>query len=337
MTAMKRKNCFRNCFTSCISLCVIAVMLIAAVSGCAQSAGGGKSGIRIFFSLNQMDTFRQTLVDAAVERAAQVGAQFVMEDAEGSIEKQVEQIKGAAADKYDVIICSPVSVDTIVQLKMSAENIPIVFVNSCPDEKYLQEGKYIYVGSSEQVAGQFQAEYVLENLSGSQELNVVLIKGPANHSATEGRTNGAKRTLEQSGKQIHYVFEDTANWDTEQAERLFELFLRTGGSVDCVICNNDSMALGVVEACRKNSIESGELLILGVDATADGCEAIRNGDMAFTVYQSGSGQGHAAVDAAVQLAGSGDIADVEGSTEDGKYVWVDFERVDSSNVSQYGK
>lgn len=320
-----------------MSLWLAIVMIVVSVSGCGQNAVGGKSGIKIFFSLNQMDTFRQTLVDSAAEQAAQMGAQFVMEDAEGSIEKQVEQLKAAAAQNYDVIICSPVSVDTAVQLKMSAGDIPIVFVNSCPDEKHLQEGKYIYVGSSEQVAGQFQAEYVLDKLSGRQEINVVLIKGPASHSATEGRTTGVKRTLEASGKQIHYVFEDSANWDTGQAQKLFELFLRTGVSADCVICNNDSMALGVMEACRNNGIDCSTLPILGVDATADGCEAIRSGDMAFTVYQSGSGQGHAAVDAAIQLVGSGSVKDIEGSTEDGKYVWVDFERVDSSNVSNYAK
>ena len=76
---------------------------------------------------------------------------------------------------------------------------------------------------------------------------------------------------------------------------------------------------------------------MGVDATADGCEAIRSGDMAFTVYQSGSGQGHAAVDTAIQLAEKGNMKEIAGSTEDGKFVWVDFERVDSDNVSQYAK
>ena len=90
-----------------------------------------------------------------------------------------------------------------------------------------------------------------------------------------------------------------------------------------------------MEACRNNGIDCSTLPILGVDATADGCEAIRNGEMAFTVYQSGSGQGHAAVDAAIRLVETGSVKDVEGSTEDGRYVWVDFERVDSSNVSQY--
>lgn len=324
-------------FIKRLSLGLVIVMLIVTMSGCGQKAARGKGGVRIFFSLNEMDTFRQTLVEGAKAQAAQEGVQFVMEDAQGSIEKQVEQLKNAAAEKYDVIICSPVSVDTTVQLKMSVGDIPIVFVNSCPDEKHLQAGKYVYVGSSEQVAGEFQAEYILEKLSGKQEINMVLLKGPANHSATKGRTNGVKRTLEKSGKQIHYVFEDSANWDAGQAQKLFELFLSTGVSADCVVCNNDSMALGVVEACKNKGIDCSTLPILGVDATVDGCEAIRSGDMAFTVYQSGSGQGHAAVDAAIQLVESGSVKDIDGSTDDGKYVWVDFERVDSSNVSQYGK
>lgn len=320
-----------------LTVWLVIVMLSAAMSGCGRSAAGAKGGMKIFFALNQMDAFRQTLVDGAAQKAALEGAAFVMEDAEGSIEKQVEQIKKAAAENYDAIICSPVSVDTAVQLKMSAGDIPIVFVNSCPEEKHLKEGKYVYVGSSEQVAGEFQAEYVLEKLSGKQELNVVLIKGPASHSATEGRTTGVKRTLESSGKQIHYVFEDSAAWDTAQAQKLFELFLRTGVSADCVLCNNDAMALGVMEACKESGIDCGALPILGVDATADGCAAIKNGDMAFTVYQSGSGQGQAAVEAAIHLVQNGSVKDVAGSAEDGKYVWVDFERVDSSNVSQYMK
>ena len=57
----------------------------------------------------------------------------------------------------------------------------------------------------------------------------------ASHSATEGRSTGVKRTLEASGKQIHYVFEDSANWDTGQAQKLFELFLRTGVPISATL------------------------------------------------------------------------------------------------------
>ena len=314
----------------------MAVLLMLS-GGCGRLGALGQKEIRIFLSLNEMDTFRQTLVDAATVKAEQEGAVLDVGDAQGSIETQVEQLKQAAAQGYDVILCSAVSTDTAVQLKMSAGDIPIVFFNSCPDEKYLEAGRYVYVGSDEAVAGQFQAEYALSKLAGKQEINVVLIKGPRDHSATLGRTNGVKQALEESGKTIHYVFEDSANWDTEQARELFELFLRTGAEADCVICNNDAMALGVLEAGRSAGVDFSELPVLGVDATADGCEAISAGEMAFTVYQSGKGQGEAAVEMAIRLAGGGDTEDMEGITEDGRYVWVDFEKVDGSNVSSYGK
>lgn len=234
-----------------------------------------------------------------------------------------------------MILCSPVSAETVVELKASAGDIPIVFINSCPDEKQLKEGKYVYAGSDEYVAGQFQAEYVLDKLAGRQEINVVLLKGEKAHSATNGRTKGVKQTLESSGKTINYVFEDYADWNQELSKHLFETFLRTGSPVDCVLCENDSMALGVIEACKEANIDLGTLPVLGVDATADGCAAIKNGEMAFTVCQSGAGQGEAAVKAAIQFAKGESVDSLEGVSEDGKYVWVPFEKVDSTNVSQY--
>ena len=327
---MKKYN-----LTKIVILYGMFLLCFTALSGCKKSANQENRTIRIFFSLNSMDTFRQTLVDGAKEKAAQEGVQLVVEDAQGSIETQVEQLKKAAAEQYDVILCSAVSIDTTVQLKMSTGDIPIVFMNSCPDEKYLEAGKYVYVGSDEKVAGAFQAEYILEKLADQQEINVVLLKGEKNHSATKGRTDGIKQVLNTSKKQISYVFEDYAEWDMELAKQLFALFLQTNRPVDCVICNNDSMALGVVEVCREAGIDSSTLLILGVDATVDGCAAIRSKDMAFTVYQSGIGQGKAAVDMAIRLAGGGNINEIEGITEDGKYVWIDFERVDKNNVSNY--
>lgn len=63
---------------------------------------------------------------------------------------------------------------------------------------------------------------------------------------------------------------------------------------------------------------------------------IASGDMAFTVYQSATGQGEAAVKVAVSLANhqsaSSSGLDV---SEDGKYVWVPFEAVDATNVTSY--
>ena len=95
------------------------------------------------------------------------------------------------------------------------------------------------------------------------------------------------------------------------------------------------MALGIIDACKEENIDLAKLPVLGIDATANGCEAIEDGDMAFTVYQSGKGQGTAAVEAAIHLANGESVGSMDGVTDDGKYVWVPFEKVDKSNVSDY--
>lgn len=48
-----------------------------------------------------------------------------------------------------------------------------------------------------------------------------------------------------------------------------------------------------------------------------------------------SDQGESAVYAAIALATGKDVTTLEGATADGLYVWVPFEKVDSSNVKNY--
>lgn len=313
-----------------------AAMGIMCLSGCqteTSKTGTDGDGIRIYVTLSEADTFRNTLVDAARQTAEAEGAEFVVYEAQNSIEKQVAHIKQAVSENYDVIMCAPVDADTVQELEAIAGEIPIVFYNSCPDESVLEKDKYIYVGSDEMVAGQYQAEYVLEQTSGSDEINVMLLKGSKNHSATNGREDGLKHTLALSGKKINYVFEDYADWNQDIAEKYFNIFLRTGQRVDAIVCQNDTMALGIIEACKKNKISG--IPVLGIDATADGCAAIEAGSMDFTVYQSAKGQGEMAARAAIALGAGESAAGLEGMSEDGCYIWVPFEKVDRFNVTDY--
>ena len=65
--------------------------------------------------------------------------------------------------------------------------------------------------------------------------------------------------------------------------------------------NNDAMALGAIEAMNSVGIDPASVPIVGVDATVDGCQAIKEGTMAMTVFQDAEGQGVAAMKSAQNL------------------------------------
>lgn len=322
-----------------ISIIMVFVLSISMISGCAGKGSSGTEsaeGLKILLTLSSNDTFRQMLIDAAKKTAEEMGAaKFETRDSEGSLETQISHIREAVEGNYDVILCNPVDIDTTLQLQIEAGDIPMVFYNSCPSDERLEAGKYVFAGSNEEDAGTYQAEYILDKYKNQDTINVAIFEGQKLHPATLGRTNALKSALKKSGKTINYVFDDYADWDTNAAAEQFELFLKTGQPVDVVACNNDSMALGVIKVCEERNIDFSQITILGVDATADGCQAIEDGKMQFTVCQSATGQGEYAVRAAARLAKGQSLDGLEYLSEDEKYVWVPFEKVDISNVKDY--
>ena len=153
------------------------------------------------------------------------------------------------------------------------------------------------------MAGQYQAEYILEKFASKEEINVVLLKRTKRSIRGQlAGLRGLKQTLKSSGKKINYVFEDNANWNEDIAKELTGMFLKTGRQADCVVANNDDMAIGAVSAFEEAGINTDSILFLGVDASAGGCEAIAGGRMDFTVYQPMSSQIETAVKTALNLA-----------------------------------
>lgn len=320
-------------------ICVI-IMMCLCLTACGKSTGADSGeaanakGIKALLTISDgSDTFRATLAAAAKAAADQSGMELEILDAAGSSEAQMNHIKEAV--DADVIICALCDSSTAQQMEALAGDKPIVFINSCPDEDYLEAEHYIYVGSDEAVAGGLQAQYVLDKYASKDTLNIAIIMGESTHSATKGRTQANKAVLEASGKNINYVFMDYADWSTDAAENMFDLFLKTGQEVDAVLCNNDSMAIGIINSAEKNGIDLSSLPVLGVDATADGLASIEAGKLASTIFQPAVGQGEAAVSAAIRLVGGSSITALEGAEENGLYVWVPFEQVTADNVGSY--
>lgn len=320
-----------------IAMLLTIIMMFALISGCgSKSTSSSSKKVKILFSIsNATDAYRSLLVSNAKSYADSENIELTVKDAAGSIEEQVSQMKEAASGGYNVIICTPVNSSTALQLKKAAGDLPIVFMNSAPSEDLLEKDKYIYVSSDEAVAGQIQAEYLSDYLSNKKDIKVVIFKGEKVHSATIGRTKAVKETFKKKGINAEYVFEDYADWSRQTSKEMFDVFLATGQKFDCVISNNDEMALGVIDSLKENKIDPSTVPVVGIDATSEGSKSVADGTMKLTVYQSAKGQSQSAVQAAIQLGTGGTIAKIENATEDGKHIWVPFEKVDKSNVNKY--
>jgi len=329
-----KKNIFKK-IISIVAVGVFAAMTIVGCgSGASSSASGGGGGKVLFIITDLNDTFRKTLADAVVSQASAQGVSLDMVETGGVLDTEIELISTAKSKGYSAIICRPADNATALQLNVLAGDLPMIYLNNQPSDEHLTADKYIFVGSDEYTVGVYQAEYVIKKL-GTKSMNVIIFEGERGHSATIGRTASVKDTLRANGIDANYVFVDYANWsDTEAAEK-FGIFLKTGQTVDAVFCNNDTMALGAIQAMKDNGLDYTKIPVCGVDATADGCASIAAGEMAFTVLQNAEGQAAKAVEAAKVMGSGGSISSIEGASDDLKYIWVDFEPVDASNVSKY--
>jgi len=109
-----------------------------------------------------------------------------------------------------------------------------------------------------------------------------------------------------------------------------------GDQIDMVFCNNDDMALGVIESLRKVGFFQDDryLPVVGVDATDPALQALAEGTLLGTVLNDAKNQGKATFDIAYALANGLNPTTTAGSM-DGRYVWVPYQKVTRDNYRDF--
>lgn len=289
-----------------------------------EAASGDK--LKIGFSISERDQFLTKLETALTESANAHNVELTAFDSQQDVQKQMDHIATFASQGFDAIIVNLVDTNTTDTIIEGANGIPVVFVNRLPDESKMVEGKTAYVGSDEKQAGGLQAEFLTGyfNDKGMKDIRYVLLMGILGLPHTSMRTEYAKKGLEDAGFTLEKVFEDTAQFDRAKAMEMMQQFLGTGKEFDVVICNNDEMALGAIEALRAVGIS--DIPVVGIDATSNAIAAIEAGEMACSVFQNAAGQGSGSIEAAVALA-NGETVEM--------YNWVPYELVTKENAAEY--
>jgi len=270
--------------------------------------------------LNVSNEFIVNIKEAIEAKAEQRGVRVIINDAQRSAEKQIQQVETFIAHGVDAIILNPCEVEAsspAVDRAMNAQ-IPIVNVNS---ETRSQPSAF--VGSRDEESAKIAIHYLARRLNGRGK--IVVMHGYPGQAAEVKRSQGAVDTLrDYPGLEI--LAEQTANWSREEGMALMENWLQAyPDQIQGVFAQNDEMGLGALKALQDAGVKE-QIVLVSVDAIADALQAVKAGHLDATVFQNARAQGTTAVETALQII-SGEA--YEPAT------WIPFELVTQANVDQY--
>ncbi|MCV3207037.1 substrate-binding domain-containing protein [Mesorhizobium sp. YC-39] len=288
-----------------------------------------KIGVSI---VNFDNNFQTLLMHGMQDRAKEKGVGIQVEDAQNDVAKQLDQVKNFIASGVDAIVVTPVDTNASKTLSDEAAKagIPLVFVNLEPNDMANLPDKQVYVGSNEAESGTLEAFEVCKMLrargkSGGATAYVVM--GSLVHQAALQRTKDVEQIFgTDMCNFIKIADKQSSEWSRDNAQNLMTNWLTAGPAPDAVIANNDESAIGVILALKANGVDMKSVVVGGIDATQDGLQSMKAGDLAVTVFQNAKAQGGGGVDAALALAKSEKVDRV---------VYVPFELVTPANMNDY--
>ena len=311
-------------------LLVFLLVTMLALTGCSKDSttGGSNDGeITIGYAINNMnDTFQTYIVDAAKAKAEEYGYKIEIQDSQEDVVRQQDQVKTMINNGVDALIVVPVDTSAMEPITNAAleAGIPLVYVNRNPfGESEVPDGVY-YVGSQEIIAGQLQAEYLIELMG--EEGGVAILMGILSNEGAVKRTEGNENVLSKYPG-IEILAKESGNWQKDQGMSITENWITAyGDKLNAILSNNNEMAIGALNALEAAGRD--DVIVMGVDAIPDAVQLVADGKLAATVLQDANGQGEGAVNVVHKV--------LQGENPD-KVTWIEFKLVTKDNVAEYLK
>lgn len=237
-------------------------------------------------------------IDAA---AAEMNVKIEYADAQWDATKQLAQAEDFIVKGIDLIaLCSVDSGSGEKIVKSAGEsNIPVVaFTNAIGDNETGEyEGLVSYVGQNEVNTGAVTGELAKQFL-GEEGGKAILIEGVPGTTPQINRKKGLEQVLE--GSNIEIVYNQTSNWEKEQALKIVEDIIQKKTEFNLVICQDDNSATGAGQALKEAGMKD-TVKVIGLGGSRDGLEAVKSGLIDGTTYMSAVEEGHLAIETAVKF------------------------------------
>ena len=264
----------------------------------AQSAS---ENVKVGFLLDSLRVERwQTDVDAFQKRAHELGAETLVENADGNDALQYEQAKkllDAGARVLVVIAHDTNQAGHIVSLA-NEKHVPVISY----DRLIPNSDIALYVGINYKEVGRLQAEYLTRLVPKG---NFVLLEGSPSdinaHLLRVGQKEVLQPLIDRGDVKLLGDFWCT-DWNPVEAYRQVATLLTANhGPLDAIVASNDGTATGAVEALEENHL-AGKVFLSGQDADLAAVLRLLQGTQAMTIYKPVTSIATQGAEAAVALA-----------------------------------
>ena len=288
-----------------------ALVSLGSMAGCGtdgqvQKVTSIKIGVTVY---DQYDTFVSQMMtdfnEYAAEQEEQTGIAINVEvyNAAGSQStqnSQVEEMLDAGCNVICVNLVDRTEPTTIIDMA-EKNNVPVIFFNRELVEEDLERwDRVYYVGAKAFESGIMQGEIAADafkenpdaDKNGDGVFQYVVLEGEAGHQDAIVRTEYAVSTIIDNGVEAEKLGYAIANWNRAQAQtKMTQMLAEYDGEIELVIANNDDMALGAIDALKTSHLKRADWpVVVGIDGTNVGLEAVKNGEMVGTVYNDKEGQ-----------------------------------------------
>ncbi|MFD1798150.1 D-ribose ABC transporter substrate-binding protein [Paracoccus aurantiacus] len=256
-------------------------MLLAAAAAAPLMAGAAQAeGLMTIIVNDPANPYWFTEGEVAKATAEELGYTANVAAHKGDTNTESTLIDTAITNQSVAIILDPANADGSVGAVKKAVDagIPVFLVNAEINQEGLAKAQLV----SNNAQGAAVGAMAWVEAVGDTGQYVELFGNPSDNNA-QTRSNGFETVLTQY-PDLEKVGQEVANWDRTQGYQKTQSLLQANPDVIGVISGNDEMALGAIAALK----EAGKLeqvKVGGFDGSPDAVDAVKAGEMQYTVLQ----------------------------------------------------
>jgi D-xylose transport system substrate-binding protein len=267
----------------------------------AQEKPASSGNLKIGFLMDSLKVERwQTDLDRFQKRAAELGAEVLVETAESDDELQLQQAQKLLDSGVKALVLVPHDAEKAVRIVSAAKakKVPLL----CYERLVRDPDVSFFIGVNALAVGLLQADFLSQQ---APKGNYVLIGGSPTDTNAKSLHDGQMRILKPfvDRGDIKIVADTwTKDWDPSEAyAHMSEAIESSKGDITAVVASNDGTAGGAIQALEEHKL-AGKVLVSGQDADLAAIIRILDGTQTMTVYKPLGSQAKLAAEAAVALA-----------------------------------